>query len=145
MFEDITFEMPNAQSQNIYAKSKTRNVTNNKKSVHRSRLLVWIAVIILAVLAYQYFTSDKLSGTTWKYTYDAGSYTTWSFSKGTMTVREMNIITGQQESHTVSYKVDGNKLIVTQDGQTETIEFSISGKTMTLKKDGVVFATLDKM
>ena len=90
------------------------------------------ALMVIMVMVCTACSGNGLEGKTWKYTYDAGSYTTFSFEKGECVVNEVNLITGRQESKTVSYSVSGNKL--TMDG--ETFQWKIAGNTLSLTQNG---------
>lgn len=100
-----------------------------------TKMKKWIGLAALMVIMVTVCTAcsgNGLEGKTWKYTYDAGSYTTFSFAKGECVMNEVDLITGRQESKTVPYSISGNKL--TMDG--ETFQWKIAGNTLSLTQNG---------
>ena len=95
-----------------------------------------IALMLAAAVLLTACSGGGLEGNTWKQTYDLGSYTTYSFSKGSCTVHEVNTITGQQYTRTVPYRISGNVLTFEANGEQESYEWKISGKTLTLAVGG---------
>lgn len=106
---------------------------NMKKTIGLAAMLLVLVMICTAC------GSSGIEGKTWKYTYDLGSYTTLSFSNGTCVVNEVNLVTGAKETSSVPYSISGNR--ITLDGQTS--EWKITGNVLTLSADGQVI-TLEK-
>lgn len=106
-------------------------------------ILALIALLACATFLLTACGGKGLEGATWKYTYDLGSYTTYSFSNGTCTIHEVNTITGQQSTEKASYRISGNQLTLSLDGQEDTLTWNISGKTLTLSQNGAS-VTLDR-
>ena len=91
-----------------------------------------IGLVVLVLVLLTACSGHGREGSTWKYTYDAGSYYTLSFSNGTMVESYVNIITGEHDTASVSYTVNGNRL--TANG--ETYEWEIKGNTLILSAGG---------
>ena len=114
-------------------RNHTINVPKVNASSGMKKAVLWIAVAALAVfLITQFAGGDKLSGTTWRYTYDAGSYTLYSFSNGTVNIIEINTITGTRNTDTAKYKIKGNKIDF-EPGD-KNVNWEISGKQLILRR-----------
>lgn len=114
---------------------ETKNTSDNKKPAGLLKTVVIIALLVLiGFLLLSQCSGDKLSGTTWKYTYDAGSYTIFSFSKGTVTTTEVNLITSSHRVETAKYKIHGN-MIDFDPGYSNAL-WEIKGKQLILTIDG---------
>ena len=91
-----------------------------------------IGLLVVIVLVVAGCGRNGLEGSTWKYTYDAGSYYTFSFSNGTVVQTYVNIMTGEHETNTASYSVNGNKLTI----DNQTVTWEIKGNTLVLSVGG---------
>lgn len=101
-----------------------------KKHVGKIGLIVALVLMLVALTG---CSGRGIEGSTWKYTEDAGSYSTFSFSNGTVVVSYVNIITGEHRTDTASYSISGNR--ITMDG--ETFNWEIKGNTLVLTTGGV--------
>ena len=90
------------------------------------------ALLVVMIVLTGCSGGNGLEGKTWKYTYDAGSYYTLSFSGGTCTETYVDLITGEHQTNTYSYSISGNK--ITMNGGTAS--WSVSGNTLTITENG---------
>ena len=106
----------------------TKTIFNNRKSVIALIAVMAAALVLLTACG----GKGGLEGTTWKYTYDLGSYYTVSFANGTYTTTYVNTVTGEHESESASYRINGNQVII--DGKAANWE--IKGNTLIITQDG---------
>ena len=106
-----------------------------KGSSSVGKIIIWVAIAALAVFLISQFAGggDKLNGTTWKYTYDAGSYTLFSFSNGTCTLTEVNIVTGNRYTDSAKYTINGNKIDF--EPGSKGLTWEITGKQLIMRSN----------
>ena len=100
-----------------------------KKGIRRIGLAVALVLVLAALTG---CSGRGIEGSTWKYVEDAGSYSTFSFSNGTVMISFVNIVTGEHQSESAAYSISGSKLIL--DGQ--TFNWEIKGNTLILTAGG---------
>ena len=117
---------------------QSKNATNKKSSSKKGKKILWILAALLVVfLLSRIIWGDRLSGTTWKYTSDVGSYTMFSFSNGTLTFTETDLITGKHETKTLKYTIHGNQIDLEPGGK--NINWEIKGNQLILDLGGELF------
>lgn len=117
--------------QSMSSQESNAQETKQKNSGGIGKAIAILAIIILIIYFASKPSADRLNGSTWRHTYDAGSYVTVSFSQGNCTTNEVNLVTGHTETSSAKYKIRGDKIDF--EPGSKNLTWEISGNQLVLR------------